>query len=151
MNRLGATELQNSDAASWVCRDGHGGAQVLLWDLTDVTGGGRNANPVVFRKLQPPNGKGSVRVSLSHVPAGDYTLALQQVGFQKNDAYSAWLAIGTPPQLTRAQEQQLRDAATGAPEFMREVRVGADGHFEQTPPLRENDVMLLSLTPAAGR
>ena len=34
LNRLGPTELVNGDAASWVCRDERGGAQILLWDLT---------------------------------------------------------------------------------------------------------------------
>ena len=105
LNRLGATELQNADAASWICRDDHGGAQVLLWDLTDMTDGGQIANPTAFRKLAAPKQKGNVLVSLANVPAGDYQLTLTQVGYQKNDAYSAWLGMGSLPQLTRAQEQ----------------------------------------------
>ncbi len=151
LNRLGPTELQNSDGASWVCRDDRGGAQVLLYDLTDLTGGGQTANPTAFRKLRPAASKGDVHVSLAHVPAGDYQLTLHQVGDQKNDAYSAWIQMGLPPQLTRDQEQKLRDASTGAPEFTRAINIGRDGHFEQTLPLRENDVLLLSLSPVTHR
>jgi len=145
MNKLGPTELNNEDAASWVCRNDHGGAQVLLWDLTraaDQT----VSNQAVFRKLNPSKTKGTIRVSLTNVPCGRYGLSLWQVGFGKNDAYSAYLKMGAPPQLTSTQERQLRNAASGNPEFERIVTIDNDGQFEEILPLRENDVLLLTLT-----
>lgn len=149
LSRLGPTELANSDPASWVCRDGHGGAQILLWDLT------RPADPnvstdAIFRKLLPAKSKGSVRVVLANAPPGNYRLALWQVGFEKNDAYSAYLKMGAPAQLTRAQDGELRNAASGEPEFERQIQIGPDGHFEEMLPLRENDVLLVKLTPQSG-
>jgi xylan 1,4-beta-xylosidase len=144
LNRLGPTELQNSDGASWVCRDARGGAQVLLWDLTHPTQG-KIANQTFFRKPHPAKAKGDVRVSLVNVPPGNYQLAVSEIGYQKNDAYSAYLEMGAPPQLTRVQEQKLRDVSTGRPDFRREVKAGADGRFQETLPLRENDVLLLTL------
>ena len=51
-----------------------------------------------------------------------------------------------PSQLTRAQEKTLRDAASDSPEFERVVTIGADGKFSEALPLRENDVLLLTLT-----
>jgi len=146
MDQLGPTELKNDDAASWVCRDAKGGAQVLLWDLTRPAGK-TVSNQAIFRKLNPAKSKGNVRVSLTHVPPGNYRLALWQVGFEKNDAYSAYLKMGAPAQLTRAQEQQLREAASGKPEFERDVTIGADSSFDKTLSLRENDVLLLTLSP----
>jgi xylan 1,4-beta-xylosidase len=144
MARLGMTELKNNDAASWVCLDERGGAQILLWDLTrpaDKT----VSNQAIFRKLQPAQSKGDVHVSLSNVPSGNYRLTLWQVGFEKNDAYSAYLNMGAPAQLTREQENTLRDAASGKPEFERDIKIGADGNFSETLALRENDVLLLTL------
>jgi xylan 1,4-beta-xylosidase len=85
-------------------------------------------------------------VSLANVPPGNYQLAVSKIGWQKNDAYSAYLEMGAPPQLTREQEQKLRDVSTGRPDSLREVKVGADGRFEEILPLRENDVLLLALT-----
>jgi xylan 1,4-beta-xylosidase len=146
LNRLGPTELQNSDDASWVCRDEKGGAQILLWDLTRPAGA-TVANQNIFRKLDPPKPKGSVNVKLTNVPPGNYRLALRQTGFEKNDAYSAYLEMGAPAQLTRAQEKILHEASTGRPEFERDIKVGADGQLDETLPLRENDVLLLTLTP----
>jgi xylan 1,4-beta-xylosidase len=145
LSRLGPTELQNADSASWVCRDAQGGAQVLLWDLTHPTGG-KIANQVFFRKPFPAKPKGDVRVSLANVPPGRYQFALSKIGWRENDAYSAYLEMGAPPQLTREQEQKLRDASTGRPDSQREVSVGPDGRFEEKLPLRENEVLLLTLT-----
>jgi hypothetical protein len=54
--------------------------------------------------------------------------------------------MAAPPQLSRAQEKILRAAATGQPEFERNIKIGPDGLFDETPPLRENDVLLLTLT-----
>jgi xylan 1,4-beta-xylosidase len=85
-------------------------------------------------------------VDLKNVPPGNYKLALRQIGFEKNDAYSAYLQMGAPEQSTRAQEKVLRDASTGNPEFEREIKIGTDGIFTETLPLRENDVLLLTLT-----
>jgi xylan 1,4-beta-xylosidase len=150
LNHLGPTELKNDDDASWICRDEKGGAQILLWDLTRLADASV-PNQAIFRKLQPAKAKGSVRVSLTNVPPGNYRLALRQTGFDKNDAYSAYLEMGAPPQLTRAQEQKLREASTGKPEFERDVKIGADGWFDETLPLRENDVLLLTLTPQQFR
>jgi xylan 1,4-beta-xylosidase len=45
------------------------------------------------------------------MPSGRYQLALWQIGFEKNDAYSAYLKMGSPAQLTRSQEQTLREAS----------------------------------------
>ncbi len=146
LNRLGAMELKNDDDASWVCRDEKGGAQILLWDLTRPADKAVS-NQAIFRKLNPAQSKGNVRVNLTHVPPGNYRLALRRVGFEKNDAYSAYLKMGSPAQLTRMQEQKLREAASGRPEFERAVKIGANGQFEETLPLCENDVLLLTLVP----
>ena len=142
--QLGPKELKNSDAASWVCTDEAGGAQILLWDLTRVADE-KTANQTIFRKLIPAKPKSEVTVVLTNMPAGDYRLRLWTVGFERNDAYSAYLKLGSPSQLTRDQEQALRAAASGQAEIDEAVKVGADGRFLKTFPLRENEVVLLKL------
>jgi xylan 1,4-beta-xylosidase len=146
LNRLGPTELVNGDAASWVCRDERGGAQILLWDLTRPAEATVSTD-AIFRKRLVPKSKGNVRVTLTGVPPGNYRLAARQIGFEKNDAYSAYLKMGAPTQLTRSQEAELRNAASGKPEFERDVTISAGGRFDETLPLRENDVVLLTLAP----
>ena len=142
--QLGSTEIKNKDTASWVCRDTNGGVQILLWDLTPVAND-KTANQEVFRKLIPAKAKSEVKLALTDVPPGDYRLRLWQVGFEKNDAYSAYLKLGAPSQLTRDQERKLRAVASGMAELDTVVKVGADGHFTKDLSLRENDVLLLKL------
>lgn len=79
------------------------------------------------------------------MPPGDYRLRLWTVGFEKNDAYSAYLKLGVPSQLTREQEKDLRAAASGQVELETDVTVGTDGRFAKTLSQRENDVVLLKL------
>jgi xylan 1,4-beta-xylosidase len=87
MNRLGPTALRNADAASWVTRDQAGNIQILIWDLTNPAGG--SSNQTVFRKINEPKSKGNVTITLNHMPAGGYRCTRWQVGYEKNDAYSA--------------------------------------------------------------
>ena len=141
--RLGPTELRNGDASSWVTRDQAGNIQVLVWDLTNPVVG-RSPNNTVFRKVIEPKSKGQVAITISHVPAGDYRCTRWQVGYEKNDVYTAYMKMNSPQQLTRGQEQALRKAAAGEPEAQTDIRI--DGTFTQTLPLRENDVILLTLT-----
>ena len=144
MNRLGPTELENPDEASWVCRDANGNAQVLLWNLTHPIKDNRS-NQSFFRQLHPAKDATGVRVRLSQVPPGDYKMTVWRVGFGRNDACSAWLQMGSPPQLTQLQEQRLREASQGAPEFEVSISVTKAGVFEHDLPLRENEVILVTL------
>jgi len=146
LNQLGPTELKNPDPQSWVCRDAHGGVQILLWDLTHPTGG-TIANQVYFRQPHPAADKGSITIQLTGVPPGKYDLQRWQVGYHHNDPYTAYLEMSAPGQLTRAQEKTLREASRGGPEATEPVEIRPPGEFTTVLPLHENDVMLLKLIP----
>jgi len=150
LNQLGKTELNNSDPHSWVCRDENGGAQILLWDLTHSTDG-KIADQVYFRQPHPAADKGAAGIKLTHVPPGEYELQLWSVGYHHNDAYSAYLEMGAPQQLTRAQEEILRNASRGGPESSRRIEIPDTGEFTDSLALRENDVMLLKMVPIRAR
>ncbi len=75
LNRLGNTELQNADPASWITRDDTGGIQILLYDLTRPTTG-KTADQIFFRQLRPSKPKGEVQINLTHIPPGNYQLSL---------------------------------------------------------------------------
>ena len=145
LNQLGPTELQNADPSSWVCRDEQGGMQVLLWSLVHPTDG-KVSNQEAFRKVQPAGAAAEVQLRLRNLKPGRYALELSRIGFEKNDAYTAYLQLGAPSQLTRAQEQQLRKAASGKPESQSEITVDASGTLTSSLTLRTNDVWLVKLT-----
>ncbi len=147
-NELGPEELANADDKSWVCRDGKGGVQTLLWDLTPPAMNGE-ANQVYFRKDHPTTALPPVHLALSSLRPGRYRLTISRVGYQKNDAYTAYQKMGAPEQLSLAQTKHLRELTGDKPETTREIRVGADGRFQSDISLRQDDVVLATLTPVS--
>ena len=74
-----------------------------------------------------------------------YTLELSQIGYRVNDAYSTYLSMGRPAQLTRAQVETITALNDGAPLKRELVTIGANGVLSKQLELRENDVFLLRL------
>ncbi|MET0264184.1 MAG: glycoside hydrolase [Duganella sp.] len=147
MNQLSPNELKNSDARSYATTDKQGNAQVLLWDYTHTLPKNIN-NQQYFIKDLPARDKGQVDVKVGGLKPGAYTLSVSQVGYQRNDAYTRYIGMGSPAQLTRDQVSELKSIANGKPSQQKTVRVGADGRFSIKLPLRENDVYLLNLRQA---
>jgi len=147
LNRLGPTELEATDAASYVTTDAAGGVQVLFWDFTNTHPGKSENNQIFYKRDLPAAAKGKAKIQLTHVPPGRYTLTLYQVGYRANDAFAAYKDLGAPAQLTREQVQRLNAASDGKPVEQAPITVRADGNFARELPLRENDVFLLTLTP----
>ena len=144
LNQLGERELKNADRDSTVTLDDKGNAQVLLWDYTHTLPDKIN-NQQYFIKDLPPKAKGSVKVAMRGLKPGAYTMTVSQVGYKQNDAFTAYIGMGSPKQLTRPQVATLKATATGKPARQQAVTVGRDGAFSTTLPLRENDVYLLQL------
>jgi len=147
LNQLALNELKNTDARSYATADAKGNAQVLLWDYTHTLPEKIN-NQQYFVQDLPARDKGKVAVNVAGLKPGAYTLTVSQVGYQRNDAYTGYIKMGSPKQLTRPQVTALKAMATGKPSAQKTVRVGADGRFSTSLPLRENDVYLLDLQQA---
>jgi xylan 1,4-beta-xylosidase len=144
MSRLGPEELVNADDSSWVCRDAAGGVQALLWNFTPVVPPA-GVNDQAFYKLeQPARPAGVTSLRVGNLPAGTYSLRVYRTGFRVNDAYSLYLDMGAPNQLTRAQVEALQKGASGAP-VQQVMLKHPGGTFTKDFPLRENDVVLVLL------
>ena len=149
MHELGGTELRNADAESVVAKDDRGGVQALFWDFT-ILGPGKEGvnNQQFYNKDIPSTSAPEVRLALSHLAPGSYALSAYRVGYRSNDAYTAYLDMGAPQQLTREEVAALKKASDGAPFASETVVVGEDGRFERTFPMRTNDVVFVTLEPA---
>lgn len=146
LSKLGSEDIATNDAMSWVTRSPGGSVQALVWDYTPVVPPNGETDQAYYKQNLPPTNKGSLELDLTHVPDGRYRLCVFQVGYEKNDAFTAYVKMGSPNQLTRAQEAALKDASEGKPEVDTEVRVKG-GRFSRTMPLRSNDVFFVTLTP----
>jgi xylan 1,4-beta-xylosidase len=145
LNRLGPTELQDSDPSSWICTDDAGGVQALIWDFTNTHPGPKVHNQVFYRRDLPSQPKNKVTLTLSHLSKGKYTVETYKVGYRVNDAYANYRDLGSPAQLTKAQVAEIKSKNSGAPLDIRTVKIANDGQFLQQFDLRENDAVLITL------
>jgi len=147
LNQLGDTELRTDDEDAWVCRSDRG-AQVLLWDYTYLKQDAHNQ--VFFVRDLPAKPIAPAIVSLSGLAPGRYSLAVHRTGYRSNDVFADYLDLGCPAALTREETEHLRARNDGSPELVRAVTVAEDGALSTEVPMRENDVVLLTLTRGDG-
>lgn len=145
LNRLGQTELANSDIRSWVCKNDKGGVQLLFWDFTNTHPGDSVHNQKYYIQDLPSKQKGKVKINLSHVPAGKYTMEIYKVGYRVNDAYTGYLDMGKPDQLNRQQVEKLKKQNNGSPVVRQQIEIRPNTAFSKEFDIRENDVILVNL------
>ncbi|MBN2274000.1 MAG: glycoside hydrolase [Bacteroidales bacterium] len=145
LNRLGKIELSNDDPTSLVCKDSKGNLQVLAWDYSYTHPGDSVNNQQYYNQDLPSKPKGKLKVNISNIPEGTYSLEVTKVGYRCNDAYSSYLSIGKPAQLSKVQIEQIRKQNDGSPLIKEIIRVKAGNPFFKELNLRENDVFFLNL------
>jgi xylan 1,4-beta-xylosidase len=145
MNRLGNIELVNNDSTSWVCRDSTGNIQALVWDFTNTHPGDSVHNQQYYIRDLPSKSKGKLKINIANVPDGTYAVEIYKVGYRYNDAYSTYLSLGKPTQLTRQQVEQIKKQNDGSPVSREMVTVKTGVPFSKELEIRENDVFLLNL------
>ncbi len=144
LNRLGNTELANSDVASWVCKDSEGNIQVLAWDYTYTMPDSINNQQYFIRDL-PAKPKGKLKVNIDGIPEGNYMLKIYKVGYRNNDAYTSYVDMGRPSQLSKQQVEQIKELNNGTPISSEIVKVKKGDLFLKELDICENDVFFLNL------
>lgn len=144
LNRLGETELVCSDPSSWVCKDKQGNIQILLWDLS-ISNIGDSISNTDFKRNMPAKNKGKVHMKIASVPDGVYLVETYKVGYRSNDAYTTYLDLGSPSQLTKKQVEAIKSVNSGNPESSDIIQIKDHKIFEQDLTLKENDVYFIEL------
>ena len=144
LHALQGKEIPLADDQAWATSDGQG-VRVVLWDfhqpVQDLS------NHSFYRRIQPTRSADPARIAFRHLRPGRYQLEVRRTGFRANDAYSAYINMGAPAVLAPAQRAQLRALTLDLPERSIAVRVGASGTTHVDVPLRQNDIVLLTLLP----
>jgi xylan 1,4-beta-xylosidase len=79
------------------------------------------------------------------VPKGTYSVEVYKVGYHCNDAYSTYLSMERPLQLTKDQLEQIKKQNDGSPVSKEVINVKAGSTYSKELDLRENDVYLLTM------
>jgi xylan 1,4-beta-xylosidase len=145
LNRLGNIELVNKDESSIVTKSSNGDIQALVWDFTNTHPGDSTHNQKYYIRDLPSKQKGMVNLQINNVAEGDYALELYKVGYKNNDAYSTYLSMGKPSQLTRQQVDQIKKQNDGSPFVKEIIHIKARSPFLYQLDMRENDVFLVKL------
>jgi xylan 1,4-beta-xylosidase len=145
MNRLGNTELTNSDHSSWVCKDAEGNVQAVIWDFTNTHPGDSVNNQRYYIRDLQSKAKPKVKLNIANVPEGIYALEIYKIGYHNNDAYSTYLSMGKPAQLTKPQVEHIKRQNDGSPFLKEIVHIKAGTVFSRELDARENDVFFLNI------
>jgi xylan 1,4-beta-xylosidase len=145
LHALHGNEIPVKDSRVFAAVDGNE-VSAIVWDLqlSQQTVSNRS----FFSRIIPSLPAQSVEITLSHLKAGSYRLRVRRTGFRNNDAYSAYIDMGKPKDLTPAQQEQLTKLTSDAPEIDRIVEVGKNGSCEVSLGMRSNDVVLVTLEKA---
>lgn len=145
LNKLGNNELLNVDARSWACKDDKGDVQVLAWDFTNTHPGDSVNNQVYYVRDLPSKSKGKLTINLANIPGGNYALEVYKVGYRCNDAFSTYLSMGKPSQLTKQQVAQIKNQNDGSPVSKEIIAVKSSLPVTKELEIRENDVFFINL------
>jgi xylan 1,4-beta-xylosidase len=142
LNRLGDTALKTSDAQTYATWD-HRVLKVLAWDFVQPVQ--NQSNRPFYTHLVPARPDSPLSLDIQHLPPGQYTVTVHRTGFDANDAYSAYLRMGSPKSLSGAQLAQLQ-AITADKGEVRSWVVSAKGTASLSVPMRTNDVVLIEFS-----
>lgn len=149
LHALQGDVLASSDPQSMVAVQS-GRVTAVLWDFEqpkqDVS------NHPFFTRVLPATPAESIALHVDHLkPRSAYRVAIYRTGYKANDAYTAYLEMGAPKDLTPAQIAHLNDLTRDVPEVDHVAQTEADGSLTLHVPMRSNDIVLVSVTPIAQK
>jgi xylan 1,4-beta-xylosidase len=109
------------------------------------------SNRSFYTKLTPNHAAAPVDLQVKHLVANAaYRVEVHRTGYHANDAYSAYIEMGSPKELTTAQIAHLNELTRDLPETSKAVRSGSDGTLELSIPMNSNDIVLVELKRGKG-
>jgi xylan 1,4-beta-xylosidase len=143
LHALQGKSLATSDPQAMLStRDGEFAA--VLWDFEQPEQ--KVSDRFFYTKVIPSHPAPPVQLRFTHLtPNAAYQLEVHRTGFRSNDAYTAYLEMGSPKSLTAAQIAHLNELSRDLPESDKVMRSGPTGTVEFTVPMNSNDVVLVEL------
>ena len=117
----------------------------VIWDFEQPDQ--KVSNRSFYTKTIPSHAAAPVMLQVAHLAANTaYRLQVYRTGYRVNDAYSAYLEMGSPTDLTKQQIATLSELTRDLPETDKVVQSGKQSTVEITVPMNSNDIVLIKLT-----
>jgi xylan 1,4-beta-xylosidase len=147
LHALQGESLGTSDSQAMLSTQGNS-ITAVIWDFEQPDQ--KVSNRSFYTKLIPTHAAAPVQLQVTHLePNAAYRLAVYRTGYRANDAYSAYIEMGSPKDLTIAQIAHLKELTRDLPEN-KVMRSGPAGTVEFTVPMNSNDVVLVKLERSQG-
>ena len=143
LHALQGDSLKTSDPQAMLATQG-GNVTAVIWDF--VQPDQKVSNRSFYTKLIPAHAAAPVQLRVTHlVPNAAYRLEVHRTGYRANDAYSAYIEMGSPKELSAARIAYLNELTRDLPDTGKIVHSGKNGDLEFTVPMNSNDVVLVML------
>jgi xylan 1,4-beta-xylosidase len=143
LHALQGNSLKTSDPQAMLATQ-DGNVTAVIWDFEQPDQ--KVSNRSFYTKRISSRVAARVELKVTHVvPNADYRLEVHRTGYHANDAYSAYIEVGSPNDLTAAQVAHLNELTRDLPETDKAVRSGSDGTIEFSVPMNSNDIVLIEL------
>jgi xylan 1,4-beta-xylosidase len=148
LHALQGESVQTGDQQAMLATQG-GNVSAVIWDFEQPEQ--KVSNRSFFTKPLPSHAVAPVQLRVDHlVPNAAYRAVVYRTGYHANDAYSAYLEMGAPKDLSPTQLAQLKELTRDVPETDKVVRSGPSGAVAVTVPMNSNDVVLVKLERSGG-
>ena len=143
LHALEGSSLATSDSQAMLSTK-NGDVVAVIWDFE--TPNQKASNRSFYTKLIPAHVAAPVQMQVAHlVPHTTYRLEVRRTGYRANDAYSAYIELGSPKELSAEQIVHLNELTRDLPEPDKTTRTGSEGTLQITVPMTSNDIVLVSL------
>jgi xylan 1,4-beta-xylosidase len=149
LHALQGNVLPTTDGQAMIATDA-GKITAVLWDFEQPEQ--KVSNRPFYTKIVTAHPAAPIQLRIAHLsPGAAYKVEVHRTGFHANDAYSAYLEMGSPKSLTQEQLNHLQALTRDLPEKNDRVRAGKDGTLLVDVPMKSNDIVLVSVQPASKR
>ena len=148
LHSLQGNSIATSDPQALLATKG-GDFSAVIWDFEPPNQ--KVSNRSFYTKVIPAHQAKPVQLQLNHlVPNSSYHLEVHRTGYHKNDAYTAYIEMGSPKELTKAEVSKLNDLTQDFAETDQAVESTSDGTIEVSVPMKSNDIVLIMLERGQG-
>lgn len=143
LHALRGNSLVTSDPQAMLSTE-DGDLSAVIWGLEQPDQ--KVSNRPFYTKIIPSHPVDPVRLHVLHLArSADYHLEVHRAGYHANDAYSAYMEMGSPKELSPTQIAHLNDLTRDLPETDRVMRSARDGSIDIVVPMNSNDIVLVKL------
>ena len=148
LQALQGDSLRTSDPQAMLSTE-DGNVSAVVWDFEQPDQ--KASNRSFYTKPLPSHLAAPVQLQVTHlVPNTAYRVEVYRTGYHSNDAYSAYIEMGSPKDLTAEQIAHLTELTRDLPETDKAMQSGPAGTVELTVPMNSNDIVLIKLERGQG-